>query len=165
MPMMLTLIEAIAGRDRAQAVARDFGVEDWDARHASGNFRFTRDFATGVMDNALALWNRENLGVALYPGIDGLSLSLVADAWSRTYRSKATSFAPTAEIATANGIRVLADEITPAWPDQTIVSVNPGETATDALDRTLASIAGRYGDNTAEIVAMQLEYQMPPQAR
>jgi transcriptional regulator GlxA family with amidase domain len=35
LPMSLTLIEAIAGHDKAEAVARDLGVEHWDARHAS----------------------------------------------------------------------------------------------------------------------------------
>ena len=39
MPMSLTLIEAIAGRERAEAVARDLGLTHWDARHDSGAFR------------------------------------------------------------------------------------------------------------------------------
>src|SRR3546814_300857 len=38
-PMMLTLIEAIAGRAKAEAVARDLGVDRWDARHATRAFR------------------------------------------------------------------------------------------------------------------------------
>ena len=33
MPMSLTLIEAIAGRDKAEAIARDIGLANWDARH------------------------------------------------------------------------------------------------------------------------------------
>src|SRR4029450_5150385 len=45
MPMALTLIEAIAGRDKAQAVARDLGLVNWDTRHASDAFTFTRPFA------------------------------------------------------------------------------------------------------------------------
>src|SRR5690606_15668893 len=51
MPMMLTLIGAIAGRAKAEAVARDLGVAQWDARHASGAFRFTRPFALTVLAN------------------------------------------------------------------------------------------------------------------
>jgi hypothetical protein len=46
MPTMLTLIEAIAGRERAEAVARDLGVPAWDTRHDSDAFRFNRPFAT-----------------------------------------------------------------------------------------------------------------------
>ena len=35
MPMSLTLIEAIAGREKAEAVGRDIGLTHWDARHDS----------------------------------------------------------------------------------------------------------------------------------
>ena len=63
MPMSLTLIEAIAGREKAEAVARDFGLDHWDARHASDAFKFTRPFALTVMGNKLAFWNRDELGI------------------------------------------------------------------------------------------------------
>ena len=96
MPMSLTLIEAIAGRDKAEAVAHDIGLADWDARHDSNAFRFTRPFALTAIRNVMAFWNREQLGIELSPGIDEVSLALVADAWSRTYRSRAVTFAATA---------------------------------------------------------------------
>jgi hypothetical protein len=51
------------------------------------------------MRNVLAFWNREQLGVELAPGSDELSLAFVADAWSRTYRSRAVTFADTADAA------------------------------------------------------------------
>ena len=91
MPMSLTLIEAIAGRDKAEAVGRDLGLATWDARHDSGAFQFTRPFALTVMGNTLAFWNKEQLGIELAPGVDEVSLALVADAWSRTYRSRAVT--------------------------------------------------------------------------
>ena len=93
MPISLTIIEAIAGRAKAEQVARQLGVASWDARHASRAFQFTRPFALTVMRNALAFWNRQQVGVELTPGIDEVSLALVADAWSRTYRSRAVTFA------------------------------------------------------------------------
>ena len=65
MPMSLTLIEAIAGRDKAEAVARDLGVTDWDARHDSDAFKFTRPFALTAIGNTVAFWNREQLGIEL----------------------------------------------------------------------------------------------------
>jgi putative intracellular protease/amidase len=89
MPMTLTLIEAIAGREKAEAVARDIGLDHWDSRHASDRFKFTLPFALTVMGNVAALWNREQLSLEVKPGIDEVSLALVADAWSRTYRSPA----------------------------------------------------------------------------
>lgn len=158
-PMMLTLIEAIAGRDKAEAVARDLGVDRWDARHASGAFRFSRAFATTVLGNVLAFWNRDTVGISLEPGIDEVSLAHVADAWSRTYRSKAVTFAASASaIVTANGIRILPGQVADAWPQERIVSVFPDRRPEAALDLSLQAIAERYGEATARVVAMQLEY-------
>jgi transcriptional regulator GlxA family with amidase domain len=54
MPMALTLIEAIAGRDKAAAVGRDLGLMSWDARHVSDAFRFARPLASTAIGNALA---------------------------------------------------------------------------------------------------------------
>ena len=65
MPMSLTLIEAIAGRDKAEAIGRDLGLTEWDARHASDAFKFTRPFALTVIGNTIAFWNREQLGIEL----------------------------------------------------------------------------------------------------
>jgi transcriptional regulator GlxA family with amidase domain len=66
-PMTLTLIEAIAGREKAEAVARDLGVEHWDISHNSAAFKITRPFALTVLGNVLAFWNREQLGIELSP--------------------------------------------------------------------------------------------------
>jgi transcriptional regulator GlxA family with amidase domain len=159
MPMMLILIEAIAGRQQAEAVARDLALPAWDARHASGNFAFTRPFATTVLGNVLALWNHEQIGIALQPGMDEVSLALVADAWSRTYRSRAVTFAPTAEaIATRNGVRVLAEAAAADWPATRRVDTHTDQPPAQALEQTLQAIAARYGTRTATMVAMQLEY-------
>lgn len=161
MPMMLTLIEAIAGRDKAAAVASELGIEQWDARHASGAFRFTRDFAGQVLGNTLAFWNRDELGIALEPGVDELSLAMVADAWSRTYRSRTVTFAETDEVLSLGGIRILPDLKATEWPAEDTVSVFPTKPVADALDQTLIDIGTRYDKGTSDIVAMQLEYARP----
>lgn len=88
MPMMLTLIEAVGGHTKAEAVARDLGVISWDARHDSGAFRMTRSFALTVMKNRSAIWSHDRHDMLLTPGMDEVSVALVADAWSRTYRSR-----------------------------------------------------------------------------
>jgi putative intracellular protease/amidase len=159
MPVSLTLIEAIAGRQKAQAVAKDLGLTEWHARHASNAFKLTRPFALTVMGNVVAFWNRERLGIELAPGIDEVSLALVADAWSRTYRSRAVTFA-SAPIApeTRNGIRILPDEIATSWPAEHSISKIGDRPPARALDQTLGEIAARYGTRTADVVAMQLEY-------
>ncbi|TIP12490.1 DJ-1/PfpI family protein [Mesorhizobium sp.] len=159
MPMMLTLIEAIAGRAKAEVVASDLGLAKWDARHASGAFKLTRPFATTVLVNRMAFWNREELGIRLEPGMDEVSLALVADAWSRTYRSSAATFAVSPDVVeTRNGIRVIPDRSGQNWPQDRQVSTFSDRKPADALDRALEAITARHGESTTSVVAMQLEY-------
>ncbi len=158
MPMMLTLIEAIAGADKAQAIASDLGLERWDARHASGAFKLTRPFALTVMSNRLAFWKHEEFGVELRSGVDEVSLALVADAWSRTYRSRARTFAAREDvIETREGVRILPDRIASEWPSARRIVVDDSKPARQ-LDGALGAIEARYGVRTADVVAMQLEY-------
>jgi putative intracellular protease/amidase len=160
MPMMLTLIEAIAGRSKAGAVAGDLGLSHWDARHDSAAFRFTRPFALTSIVNTLAFWNHEELGLELRPGIDEVSLALVADTWSRTYRSHAVTFAGSADgVATRSGIRIVPDQVATSWSAEHLVPAVGRLPPAQALDHALQGIASRYGGRTADFVAMQLEYQ------
>jgi transcriptional regulator GlxA family with amidase domain len=157
LPMMLTLIEAIAGRDKAVAVAHDLGLAEWDARHASDAFTFTRPFATTVLGNVVAFWNRETLGVPLTPGVDEVTLAIVADAWSRTFRSRAVTFADGPDtVTTENGVRIVPDVARDAAPPETVTLSDAPTIA--ALDAALDAIGDRYGRATADVVAMQLEY-------
>jgi putative intracellular protease/amidase len=158
MPMTLTLIEAIAGREKAEAVARDVGLDHWNARHASDQFKFTLPFALTVTGNVVAIWNREELAIGVSPGIDEVSLALVADAWSRTYRSRVVTFARSAgPIATRNGIRIVADRVDDL-PQKDVVDSFGDRPPAHALDEVLSSIETRYGPRTRYVVAMQLEY-------
>ncbi|MBR1275179.1 DJ-1/PfpI family protein [Bradyrhizobium sp. AUGA SZCCT0283] len=159
MPMSLTLIEAIAGPEKAKAVGRDIGLADWDARHESDAFKFTRPFALTAIRNTAAFWTHERLGIELKEGVDEVSLALVADAWSRTYRSQAVTFARAAGAQQSrNGIRILPDEVATSWPaERRLPSVGDRKPA-EALDNALQGIAARYGTRTTDFVAMQLEY-------
>lgn len=157
MPMMLTLVEAIAGRDKAETVARDLGLKRWDARHDSSAFRLTRLFAATVLANRVAVWGHERFDITLEPGLDEVSLALVADAWSRTYRSRVKLFATSmGSVAARGGVRLLPDRVTAAGKrlPHEWASKRPAE----ALDEALRSIEARYGQATAHVVAMQLEY-------
>jgi putative intracellular protease/amidase len=156
MPMSLTLIEAIAGRDKAEAVAKDLGLDHWDARHASDAFKFTLPFALTVMGNTAAVWNREQLTLTVSPGIDEVSLALVADAWSRTYRSRVITVPGPDPIATRSGIRIIPDAGIPA-SKETVPPFRDLAPA-QALDAALSNIESRYGPRTRYVVAMQLEY-------
>ena len=162
MPMSLTLIEAIAGREKAERVGRDLGVTHWDLRHDSSAFQFTRPFALTAMGNTAAFWNRVQLGVELTDGIDEVSLALVADAWSRTYRSRAVTFSRTAGAQqTQNGARIVPDQIVAGWPAERLLPAIGSRQPAGALDDALQGISARYGTRTADFVAMQLEYLKP----
>jgi putative intracellular protease/amidase len=159
MPMALTLIEAIAGRDKAEAVARELGLSHWDARHDSDAFTFTRPFALRAIVNTLAFWNREQLGIDLRPGADEVSLALVADAWSRTYRSRAVTFARTEDpLETRSRLRIIPDKVATSWSAEDLLPAIGTQRPAQALDQALQGIASRYGTPTADLVAMQLEY-------
>jgi hypothetical protein len=159
MPMSLTLIEAIGGRPRAEAVARELGVARWDVSHDSGAFALTRPFALTVLGNVISFWKREELGIELSPGIDEVSLALVADAWSRTYRSRAVTFAGTAgNVESRNRIRIVPDRTALRWSADHLVPAAGQRRPAEALDDALAAIRERYGTHTASVVAMQLEY-------
>jgi transcriptional regulator GlxA family with amidase domain len=162
MPVALTLVEAIAGREKAQAVGREIGVTDWDARHNSRAFQFTRPFAMTALRNSVAFWNRDTFGIELATGVDEVSLALVADAWSRTYRSRAMTFAPnSATRESRNGIQVVPDQVRSSWPAVTRLPAI-SRTPAKALDEALQAIGARYGARTTDFVAMQLEYPTEP---
>lgn len=159
MPTMLTLIEAIAGREKAEAVAGELGVANWGARHASEAFRFNRPFAATVLGNVLAFWKREEFGIRLAPAMDEVSLALVADAWSRTYRSQTVTFAGSADaVETRNGVRVIPDQVAISWPADRLLQGFDDRPPAQALHDALQQITTRYGARTTDVVAMQLEY-------
>jgi putative intracellular protease/amidase len=163
MPMMLTLIEAIAGREKAETVGRELGLPAWDARHDSGAFALTRPFALTAAGNTLAFWRYQRLGIALRPGMDEIALALVADAWSRTFRSGAVTVSATeSAVRSREGVLVLADGdeagTAPLPPPDNLPPMQ-------ALDETLRAIGKRYGERTTDAVARQLEYPRPATAR
>ncbi|MFC3077480.1 DJ-1/PfpI family protein [Phenylobacterium terrae] len=159
MPMTLTLIEAIAGRAKAEEVARELGVPAWDARHDSGAFRFNRPFALTVIGNRAAFWRQETLGMEIAPGVDEVALALAADSWSRTFRSRAVTLAEgTGPVVSRSGLRILPDRASAGWTGERLPPAMWGRRPAEALDATLEAIADRYGPRTADVVAMQLEY-------
>jgi len=161
-PLALTLVEAIAGSEKAGDVADAIGIAHWDARHDSAAFGLSRDFVTTIMGNSLAFWQRETVGIAMQPGFDAVSLALAADAWSRTYRSRAFTTAATPEAVTdMTGIRIIPDRAGATGQDDVAIDLHDTIPAV-ALDDTLRAIGTRYGEATAQVVARQLEYAGNP---
>jgi len=162
-PMSLTLIEAIAGHARAAQVARDLGVEHWDARHDSTAFRMNREFALAAAGNTLAFWGHEKLGIKIEDGVDEIALALTADAWSRTYRSSAVTIgASDGVIKSRSGIGIVPDRTQAKTSIKMLPQLLPSNFPARALDNTFGAIAERYGRRTFTFVAMQLEYPVIP---
>jgi putative intracellular protease/amidase len=158
MPMSLTLIEAIAGREKAVAVAGELGLTHWDASHASGQFVFSRPFAWKILTNKVAFWRHETLGLELTPGVDEVSVALVADALSRTYRSRVVTYAADpAALVTKSGLKLVPDETRKSWAADTQLDPLWARPPPLALEGALAEVAKRYGKKTRAIVATQLE--------
>lgn len=167
LPVSLALVEAIAGRERAAAVAREFGVDSWDARHESSAYRFHRGMKREAYGNRFALWNRETYGVAVAPGVDEVALAFTADAWARTFRTSAVAISDRGEpIQTRRGLTLLPDQAAGEKPVDAMVTPPPSAKAAATLPLALEGIAKRYGARTAEFVALQLEYswRAPAQA-
>ena len=157
MPMSLTLVEAIAGRERAEAVAADLGLVSWDGRHDSSAFRFNRPFALTIVGARATPWSHEDWALSPGAGVDEVALALVADAWSRTYRSRAVTLGA-APIVSRSGVRILPDRRADGWTGERLPAEAWNRRPAEALDAALAEIAQRYGARTVNVVAMQLEY-------
>nr|WP_219683395.1 hypothetical protein [Bradyrhizobium canariense] len=113
-----------------------------------------------ALANVLAFWRRDEYSIELESGMDEVSLALVADAWSRTYRSSAKTTASTPGAGeTRDKIRIIPDRTNASRPGVRRVSIFPGLPPAEALDHTLDAIAARYGERTTNMVAMQLEYR------
>ena len=158
LPASLALVEEIAGRERAVALAHELGVPSWDASHDSAHFQLDRGHVETAAANWLAFWRWERVGVPIAPGVDEIGLAFTADALSRTYRSSATVVATGAgPISTKRGLTIVPDPV-PATVDRVAAIPRGDEGPACALDGTLATIADLYGPATASFVALQLEY-------
>ena len=155
-PVSLTLVEAIAGRERAEQLARELGVASFGAGHVSREFELDRPAVRTAALNTLAFWSHEALDVPVSAGVDEVALALTADAYSRTYASSIRAVSSAPEVVSRNGLTFIADAPDPR-PDPARAIPLPAE-GVSALDSALAGISRRYGPATADFVALQLEY-------
>lgn len=158
-PVSLALVEAIGGRARAASVAHAMGVKDWSAAHRSDDFKLhTPDLYTAAT-NWIAFWAHEEIGIPVSAGINEVTLALRADAYARTYRTDVVTLSPSSdEIRTRGGLFILPDN--PQAPDRILETLDDINSIT-ALEMALRDIAERYGEPTADFVALQMEYGQP----
>jgi hypothetical protein len=157
-PISLTLIEAIGGPGVAAELSARIGVTTHDAVHQSDRFSLNANWLLQVAANSVAIWNHETVGIPVADGVDDIALGLTADAWSRTYRSKAVSVGQRSSIRTQDGLTVLTDRLSGGAAPDVLMPLAKKSLPAQSLDVALSGIASRYGDNTASFVAVQLEY-------
>jgi len=161
LPTMVALIEAIAGRSKAEKVAQDIGISTWDARHRSSDFQLTLEHKKTYLRSWLSFWREETFGVPVEKGVDEIALALTVDAYSRTELSKAVTIGGGA-VLSKHGLKIFPNT-TQATVDHTLPSP-PSDRPALTIDRELEQIAARFGRPTAEIVALALEYPWNPEA-
>ncbi|HVP27533.1 MAG TPA: DJ-1/PfpI family protein [Myxococcota bacterium] len=160
LPASLHLVERMAGRARAEAVAHELGVVGWSAAHHGEDFRLSFwPIATGAW-SWLAFWTHEPVGIPVAPGVDEVSLGLTADALARTLRATPITVADTAApLSTRFGLALVPDATRADATDLRLEALDapPGR----ALDRALDRIQAAYGRGTADLVSLELEYPRP----
>jgi putative intracellular protease/amidase len=153
-PTMLALVEAIGGRERAQALAEDLGVSSWTPKHDSSSFGLDAQSMARFVLNKIAFWRRETWAVEVHDGTDDIALAFAADAWSRTGRIsiEASALNP---VKLASGLTLIARPADETLPRLSLASALA---PMHQLDRTLCEIGQRFGEPRRDWVMMELEY-------
>jgi putative intracellular protease/amidase len=159
LPVSIALVEAIAGTERAQSLAKQLGVDYWGPEHNSEVFHIGfGDYLTGFSNSALHA--RQEIGVPLTPGVDDIALALTAEAYSDTMRGTVYAVAPSAApIKTRNGLMFIPDRV--AGQGTPIDLMLPAWDAMPSAyfqQKVIDDITRLYGKATARFVILDWEY-------
>ena len=161
--MSVALVDAIAGHEKATLVAQTMGIYSWGTEHHSEQFKLSAKNIFTIIANGISFWAHEDIDIPIAEGVDEVALSLVADAYSRTYRSKAFSLHISDErVITKRGLIIVPDKVhgTKRAASRTI-ELRSDLPPVASLDITLQEIETLYGASAAEVTALQLEYPRP----
>jgi putative intracellular protease/amidase len=162
-PATVALVEAIAGRLKAEQLARALGVTNWDARHRSSAFQLTWEHQKTFLRNWLSFWRHETIGVPVTEGVDEIVLALTADAYSRTALSAVTTVGTGGKaVRSRHGLLIHANTSAPSPAVDHMLPALRSDSPAATLDGELAHIASRYGRPTGDIVALVVEYPWIP---
>lgn len=158
-PAMVALAEAIAGRDRAEQLAAELGLDHWDERHDSSALQLRTEHRKTFVRNLLVFWRHETVAVPVSEGVDEIALGLTVDAWARTGLAEvATLTSGGGGVRSRHGLTIRPEAAAGSvHVDRTLPPPGPVAPAR-TVDRELANIAARYDRPTAELVALILEY-------
>ena len=153
-PISLALVEAMAGRSKAEHLAAELGVPDWSPRHNSDAFLPK----PGEPPVAFVMPGPEDepIGIPLAPGVDEIALGLTVDAYCHTGQTRPYLLADSLEpVTTRFGLRVIPDR---AQPEGRVLGALAQERSAQAIDQALAEISLHYGPDRARQVARIMEY-------
>lgn len=158
-PVMLTLVEAIAGRNTAARVADELGTTNWDARHRSAAFELTLERRKTFVRNKLAFWRHETVGIPVREDVDEIALGLTVDAYSRTELAKVVTLGRNGDaVRSKHGLMIRPDGATGSVSVDHMLPAPASDAPARTIERELARIASRYDRPTADIVALVMEY-------
>ncbi|PJZ69052.1 hypothetical protein CH373_03890 [Leptospira perolatii] len=159
-PISLALVESISGKANALLLAKKLGVEHWGPAHNSSDFQLKYENVFTIALNTISFWSHEDLGLEISPGLDEIKLAFLADAYSRTYRSKVFSFSKNQNpLFTKNRLRLIPDRVgIPTEISEKKLTLDEKLSALDTLKRALSEIELQYGKNTADTVRLIMEY-------
>jgi putative intracellular protease/amidase len=154
-PVTLALVEAIGGREKAQALAAELGVTSWSPAHDSSLFGLNFRRAALYLRDMAMFWRHEKLSVDVRDGMDDIALALAADAWTRTGRVSVEAVSASGPVKLGSGMVLIAEH--PGEGERRL-PLTPALKPVQQLDRTLCEIGERYGDARREWVMTELEY-------
>lgn len=168
LPASIYLVERIAGRVVADSIARTIGLRSWEPAHDSDAFRVTRWMYLKAMWNAVLPWRHEPVGVAVTDGVDEVALAFTVDAISRSIRGRAFTWsAGGGSVTSRQGLRITVERaggFVTADTRQIQLTASPAHWAT-TLDSVIARLTSWYGSDTADLIAMGMEYPRVRSAR
>lgn len=153
-PAAIEIVKSIAGDEGANSIRSKYGFENIGLSHRSDNFQMTATHYQTVIKNLSMFWNYEKISIEAYDGIDEVTLALTADAWSRTYKSRAYLVGTNSYYTSKSQLH-----FKPTKPFHADLTFSIQDTKPrGALEKVLFTVRDRYGTSTAKWVADQLEY-------
>ena len=157
-PVSLALVEAIAGRPRAEALAREIGADGWHAGHDTAAFEAEGPNARLVARVDLPPAAGTPFGIPVSDGVDDIALAFTADTYSRVHNIKAETIAAKPMVRTRDGLELVPDRVGEKGDVARLLAPVRTDRPAQALDAALADIGTRYGPDVAGKIAHQLEY-------
>ncbi|AOP36168.1 transcriptional regulator [Leptospira tipperaryensis] len=161
-PVSIALVQSIAGKEKAERIAKEFGVNDWGTEHNTSNFKFENKHYWIAAKNLLSFWSYENIAMKVFPGMDEVTLALVADSYARTFKTNVFAISNSEQtIRTRGGIFLIPERTSKdESANNHSIQFSENQSSVAALNQALAHIADLYGKITSSFVALQIEYDV-----